>query len=114
MTQHSGSLQPVPRVDADELAAWLYQSKGQIQVSGPAYQTVALPQPQVMVELLQAAADEGGSSWVLVDGPRPQRPFWLIDPWWSEEPEMSQVLIERTQSRCLPLQQLQQALISLG
>jgi len=101
--------QPVPQVQGPELLAWLYQNSQQIRVNGPAYQVLLLPEVQVLDELL-GLAQERGCEWVLLDGPRQQRPNWMMDPWWAEQPEMPGRLIEITQARCAQISSLRQAI----
>jgi hypothetical protein len=106
-------MQPVPQVQAAELLQWLYQNSPQIRINGPAYQVLLLPELPVLDELL-AAAQERGCEWVLLDGPRQQRPNWMMDPWWSDQPEMPGRLIELTQSRCVQITSLRQAINPTG
>lgn len=113
MGNDADRLQLVPQVEAAELVQWMYQNAPQIKVTGPAYQVVALPQPGLLDELL-AAAEDKGCVWVLLDGPRQQRPTWMVDPWWSEQPEMHGRLVEMTQARCIRIDALRGAIRSIN
>jgi hypothetical protein len=80
----------------------MYQNRNQVFLSGPDYQTLQLPEAGVLSEIISRAESEG-NNWLLLDGPRESRPYWLIDPWWVEQPEMKQRLIDITHARCVPL-----------
>jgi hypothetical protein len=106
-------MRPVPEIAAAELLPWMYQHQDQVYLSGPDYQTLVLPAAHTLDEVL-AHAESQGNHWILLDGPRGERNHWLIDPWWVEQPEMKQKLIDITQARALPIAALRAILQQLG
>ena len=106
-------MQLVPEIAAVELLPWMYNHQGQVCLSGSDYQTLALPDSRTLDEIL-AHAESKGNCWILLDGPRGERSYWLLDPWWVEQPEMKQRLIEITQARALSIAALRAVIQQLG
>jgi hypothetical protein len=90
------------------MVAWLYTG-APVRVCGPAHSILAVPAPEQLAALAAQAAAQG-FGWMLIDGPRPMRAHWLLDPWWREQPEMPPGLARATQAGCVPLSALQVAL----
>lgn len=101
--------QDVPLIDPTQLVRWMYEGSETIQIVREGHQLISLPPAQQFNELLAMAFDNA-YEWVLIDGPRTRRPSWVIDPWWSDQPELSPKIIQATRAHCLTIQDLQQAL----
>lgn len=100
-----GQMLAVPEIAASDLLPWMYQNRNQVFLSGQDYQLLQLPESSVLDEVL-ARAEAEGYHWILLDGPREARPYWLLDPWWVEQPEMKERLLQITQARSLPISAL--------
>lgn len=100
---------PVPVMDAEALVAWLYSDGVQVRFEGEGHTLTALPQPPILISLLELARSKG-SGWVLLDGPRQVRAYWVLDPWWSDQPESSPALLAKVPTGCVQLEALTDAL----
>lgn len=100
--------QPVAEVDAAALVRWCYGG-AEIRINGPEHQPMPLPDRAAFVALLDLVAGQDGR-WVLADGPRPARPYWLLDPWWHDRPEMPAGLAQTIQAGCVSVADLRAAL----
>jgi hypothetical protein len=102
----------VPQADAQALAQWMYSSERREEafVSMDTVRLSVLPNREQMAELL-AIAEQSGHQWVLFDGPRQQRPSWVIDPWWTEVPQMTPALIVAARACCVNNQELRSFII---
>ena len=98
-----------PLLEPDRLVAWLYGSETVVQVALEGHRYANLPGPRQFAELL-AMAQDSGFDWVLMDGPRQMRRSWLLDPWWSERPELSPKILRDTRAGCLASADLRAAL----
>lgn len=92
----------VPEIAAERIGGWLYADARAepVLVAMTAVRLAELPGREQLLELL-AVAQQGGHEWVLLDGPRPSRPEWVLDPWWSERPQMTEALIDIAKARCV-------------
>jgi hypothetical protein len=101
--------QEVPLLDADRLVPWIYGGSAAVQVVAEGHRYVDLPGAAQLAQLL-AVAQTGGYEWVLLDGPRAMRATWVLDPWWTERPELSEKIIKDTNAGCVPCDRLLAAL----
>lgn len=97
-------------LDPQQLVRWLYQPGNHVRVASETHAMLPLPSPVQLAELL-SVAEQNGFQWVLLDGPRPMRNYWVLDPWWSDQPEMTERMLQTTQARCAELSPLREALL---
>jgi hypothetical protein len=99
---------PVPELEVERFLHWV-QSGAQpfIELQGRQLQPVRTIQD---LDAVISQAHSRGCKWMLLDGPKPVRQYWILDPWWEDEPEMTERLQRATQARCVNLRLLYEAI----
>jgi hypothetical protein len=99
---------PVPELEVERFLHWV-QSGAQpfIELQGRQLQPVRSVRD---LDAVVAQAYNRGCKWMLLDGPKPVRQYWILDPWWEDEPEMTERLQRATQARCVRLSDLYSAI----
>ncbi len=100
--QPSSFASPVPELTIEAFINWINDPK---QPSKPLmeigdYQRIQVQRLEDIYRYVSVAVDSG-HSWMLLDGPKQQRPYWLLDPWWKNRPEMTEKLQKMSQSHCV-------------
>lgn len=99
----------VPLLEATGFLAWVYANQPQVQITDEQHRLLPLPPPERMLDLVHAA-EAAGFQWLLADGPRQQRPTWVLDLWWVDRPEVSQNYLGLVSTGCLALRDLRRLL----
>lgn len=95
---------PIPVLDTKNFVEWIEKGGSPLVEIGN-YQLIQVNNLQALFPVIADAYNKG-FVWMLMDGPRKQRPRWLLDPWWKEEPEMSAHLQQITQAHSINLVKL--------
>lgn len=102
----------VPLLQAAGFLQWAYDNAGQVELTDEQHRMTALPEPARLLSLVHAA-EAAGYGWMFADGPRQQRPHWLLDLWWVDRPEVMPSYLQLVPCGCLLLRDLRAELQAL-
>lgn len=99
----------VPLLEAPTVCAWMFAHPEQVRLPNAQHEHLPLPGPDGLLDLVHGAENQG-FGWLLLDGPRQSRPYWLLDLYWTERPECSQEIVHLARLGSLPLLDLREEL----
>lgn len=97
---------PVPELTVESFLGWInnpQQARPLMDIGN--FQRIQIQQLEDLYRYLAEPINQG-YMWILLDGPKKQRPTWLIDPWWKTRPEMPEKLQKINQAHCVNTQKL--------
>ncbi len=109
MGYDAGGHVEVPIFPTAQFIQWCYENQDHVRLVDEQHRLLSLPEPAVLREWTLRAKG-GGFEWILADGPRPARPQWVLDFWWTDRPELTQELLTLTSSGCMTTQSVLDAL----